>query len=66
MGLPVVTLVSLGYQLPTYRIAGLPDWARTVYFDINALANGPVTLEEQRAYYRGLLELGLDQSCVTQ
>jgi uncharacterized protein (TIGR03435 family) len=55
MGLPVLSLVSLGYQLPVARIARLPAWARTVYFDINAVASGPVTLEQQRAYYRGLL-----------
>ena len=56
MGLPIFSLVSLGYQVPEGRIVGLPDWARQVFFDIQARANRPVTIEEQRAYYRGLLE----------
>lgn len=56
MGLPIFSLVSLAYGVPDYRIVGLPDWARTVFFDINARAARPPTLEERRAYYRGLLE----------
>lgn len=56
MRLPIFSLVSLGYVVPDYRIVGLPDWARTVFFDINARAAGPPTLDERRAYYRGLLK----------
>jgi len=56
MGQPVFSLVSLGYRAPDYRIVGLPDWARTVYVEINARAKPQTTLDERRAYYRGLLE----------
>jgi uncharacterized protein (TIGR03435 family) len=56
MRLPIQSLVSIGYQVPLYRIVGLPDWVRTVFFDINARADRQVTIEERPAYYRGLLE----------
>lgn len=54
-GLPVLSLVSIGYLLPVYRIEGLPDWARTTLFAINATAGRDVAIEERPAYYRGLL-----------
>jgi uncharacterized protein (TIGR03435 family) len=56
MGLPIFSLVSLGYAVPESRIVGLPDWTRTVFFDINARAAKAPTLDERRAYYRGLLK----------
>ena len=55
MGLPIFSIVSIGYQVPGYRIEGLPDWARTVFFDVNAQAAREVAIEERPAYYRGLL-----------
>jgi uncharacterized protein (TIGR03435 family) len=53
--LPVPSLVSLGYLVPAYRIEGLPDWARTTRFLVNARANGQPAIEDRPAYYRGLL-----------
>jgi uncharacterized protein (TIGR03435 family) len=55
MGLPVFSLVMLGYGVPAYRIEGLPDWARTTFFDVNAQAGRQPEIEERPAYYRGLL-----------
>ena len=54
-GLPVISLVSIGYLVPVYRIEGLPDWARTIPFAINAAAGRDVAIEERPAYFRGLL-----------
>ena len=54
-GLPVISLVSIGYLVPVYRIEGLPDWARTTLFAINATAGRDVAIEERPAYFRGLL-----------
>jgi uncharacterized protein (TIGR03435 family) len=53
---PLLRLVSLAYRAPDFRIVGLPDWVRTVFVEINARANRQVTLDEQRALYRGLFE----------
>lgn len=53
--LPVMSLVSIGYLVPVYRIEGLPDWARTTRFLVNARANGQPEIVERPAYYRGLL-----------
>jgi len=51
----VLSLVSIGYLVPVYRIEGLPDWARTMRFLINARANSQPEIGERPAYYRGLL-----------
>jgi uncharacterized protein (TIGR03435 family) len=56
MGLPVFSLISIGYGVPDLRIVGMPDWVRTVFFDVDARADHEPTLDERRAYYRGLLE----------
>ncbi len=55
MGLPIFSLVMIGYGVPAYRIERLPDWARTTIFDINAQAGRQPEIEERPAYYRGLL-----------
>ena len=54
-GVPLLSLVSIGYQVPLYRIEKLPDWVRTTYFEINARTERQVAIEERPAYYRGLL-----------
>jgi uncharacterized protein (TIGR03435 family) len=54
-GVPILSLVSIGYGVPLYRIEGLPDWARTTLFAINATAGRQVEIDERPAYYRGLL-----------
>jgi uncharacterized protein (TIGR03435 family) len=54
--LSVLSFVSIGYQVPVYRIEGLPDWARTTRFLVNARANQQQPeFEERSAYFRGLL-----------
>jgi uncharacterized protein (TIGR03435 family) len=53
--LPVLSFVSIGYLVPVYRIEGLPDWARTTRFLVNAQANQQPEFEERSAYFRGLL-----------
>ena len=50
-----ISFISIGYQVPVYRIEGLPDWARTRRFLVNAQANHQPEVEERPAYYRGLL-----------
>ena len=55
VGQPIFSLVMIGYGVPAYRIEGLPDWARTTIFDINAQAGRQPEIEERPAYYRGLL-----------
>lgn len=54
-GVPLLSLISIGFQVPAYRIEKLPDWARTRYFEINARTERQVDIEERPAYYRGLL-----------
>jgi uncharacterized protein (TIGR03435 family) len=56
MSLPILSLLSIGYQVPAFRIEGIPEWARGTFFDINARADGEVRVDERAAYYRGLLE----------
>ena len=54
-GLPLLSMVSIGFEIPLYRVEGLPDWGRTQLFEVNARANRDVQIEERPAYYRGLL-----------
>ena len=54
-GVPLISLISIGFQIPLYRIEQLPDWARTRYFEINARTERQVEIDERPAYYRGLL-----------
>ncbi len=51
----VISFVSIGHLVPVYRIEGLPDWARTTRFLVNAVAGRQPEIEERPAYYRGLL-----------
>lgn len=52
---PAMSFISIGYQVPIYRIEGMPDWARTQRFLVNARAKEQPEIEERPAYYRGLL-----------
>ena len=52
---PALSFISIGYQVPVYRIEGMPDWARTQRFLINGRAKAQPEVEERPAYYRGLL-----------
>jgi uncharacterized protein (TIGR03435 family) len=56
MGLPIQTILTIGYGVPMYRIVGAPEWVSTVYFDIDAQADRQPAVDERQAYYRGLLE----------
>jgi len=56
MGLPIQTILTIGYGVPMYRVVGAPGWVNTVIFDIDARAGGPPVINERGAYYRGLLE----------
>jgi uncharacterized protein (TIGR03435 family) len=56
MGLPIQTILMIGYGVPMYRIVGAPEWVGRVFFDIDARADRQPTIEERGAYYRGLLE----------
>ena len=51
---PALSLISIGYQVPVYRIAGMPDWARTQRFLVNARAKEEPEILERPAYYPGL------------
>jgi uncharacterized protein (TIGR03435 family) len=50
-----LSFISIGYQVPVYRIEGMPDWARTQRFLVNARAKEQPEILERPAYYRGLL-----------
>ena len=54
-------LVLRAYQLPTFRVVGLPSWAASVHFDIEAVADSEVHHDEMMRMLRTLLQdrLGL-------
>jgi uncharacterized protein (TIGR03435 family) len=56
MGLPIQSILTIGYSVPMYRVVGAPAWVGGVMFDIDARAGRPLAVDERRAYYRGLLE----------
>ena len=56
MGLPIFSLVMIGYGVPAYRIEGLPDWARTTFFDINAQAGRQPEIDIDGTRTRVLIE----------
>ena len=48
-------VVRYAYQLPSFRILGLPGWAEEERFDIVAKAAGPITEDQRQAMVRALL-----------
>lgn len=56
MGLPIEVILTSGYGVPMSRIVGAPEWVSSAFFDIDARADRQPTVDERRAYYRGLLE----------
>jgi uncharacterized protein (TIGR03435 family) len=46
---------SKAYELANYQLAGVPDWARNTYFDINAKPATQATPQQTRAMFQGLL-----------
>lgn len=54
--IPLQTLLVAAYQVPLYQLTGLPDWVRTVRYEINAVATRAPAPSEQGAFLRALLE----------
>jgi uncharacterized protein (TIGR03435 family) len=54
--IPLSTLLVAAYQIPFYQLADLPDWVRTVRYEINAVATRAPAPAEQTAFLRALLE----------
>lgn len=48
-------VVRYAYQLPSFRVFGLPGWAEEERFDIVAKAARPITEDERQAMVRALL-----------
>jgi uncharacterized protein (TIGR03435 family) len=51
----VADVVRYAYQLPSFRVFGLPGWAEGERFDIVAKAARPITEDERQAMVRALL-----------
>lgn len=54
--IPLQTLLAVAYQVPLYQLADLPEWVRTVRYEITAVASRAPTASEQRLFLRALLE----------
>jgi len=54
---PLSWIIEWAYDLPEYRVAGLPDWTTTFQdsYDIDARAAGPVDENQCRVMVRSLL-----------
>jgi uncharacterized protein (TIGR03435 family) len=55
-GVPLQTLIAVAYGVPLYELSGLPEWVRTVGWEINALASRAPAPSEQTAFLRAILE----------
>jgi len=56
VNLPLRAIIQFAYGISQpSKLTGVPDWAVTERYDINARAAGPVTLEERRLMLQGLL-----------
>jgi uncharacterized protein (TIGR03435 family) len=55
--IPLQTFLAAAYELPFYQLADLPEWARTVRWEINAVATrAPAPGEQWTTFLRALLE----------
>ena len=45
--IPLSTLLVAAYEIPFYQVADLPDWVRTVRYEINAVASRAPAPSEQ-------------------
>lgn len=54
--IPLQTLLIVAYQVPFYQLIDLPDWVRSVRYEINAVATRAPEPSEQAAFLRALLE----------
>jgi uncharacterized protein (TIGR03435 family) len=56
VNLPLRAVIQFAYGInQPSKLVGVPDWAVTERYDINARAVGPVTLEERRSMLQALL-----------
>jgi uncharacterized protein (TIGR03435 family) len=55
-GVPLSVLVGLAYDLQSSQIVGLPSWANSDRYDINARAAEDATFEQMRPMLQSLLE----------
>ena len=56
INLPLRAIIQFAYGVnQPWKLAGVPDWAATERFDINARAAGAVTTEERRLMLQALL-----------
>jgi uncharacterized protein (TIGR03435 family) len=56
VNLPLRGIIQLAYGInQPSKLAGVPDWAVTERYDINARAAGPITTEERRLMLQALL-----------
>ena len=54
--LPLLSMISLFYEVPGFKMSGGPGWLSTDRFDISAKADRRITMDEKRAMLRALLE----------
>jgi uncharacterized protein (TIGR03435 family) len=54
--IPLQTLLAVAYQVPFYQLADLPEWVRTVRYEITAVASRAPIGSEQTMFLRALLE----------
>jgi uncharacterized protein (TIGR03435 family) len=55
LGYPVQGLIIEAYGIPAGRIVGVPDWARTEWYDVRARTSKPSSRQEVRAMLQTLL-----------
>jgi len=54
--IPLQTLLIVAYQVPFYQLSDLPEWVRTVRWEINAVASRAPAPAEEARFLRALLE----------
>lgn len=54
-GVPLQTLLAVAYQVPAYQLAELPEWVRSVRWEISALASRVPAQAERMPLLRALL-----------
>src|SRR5450432_1842874 len=53
---PVRTLIQFAYNVQDFLISGGPGWMNSDRFDIQAKAEGPLTVEQARVMVQAMLE----------
>jgi uncharacterized protein (TIGR03435 family) len=52
----VPVLIRFAFDLQSYQLVGGPEWLRTNFFDVDARADRPVSIEQRRLMLQSLLE----------